>query len=174
MFKYLIILSPLAFAFNASAINFQGTPVTTKADVVVKQDSRITLSAGGVANNIPEDNVGTGQIFKLYVDASEANTKISIAGGSETIINEDGTVYSNAKDDGTKLILQIDKTNTKKVSTDTAYLPAAANQVTGASSLLTTMTNSGREIVIFNGADVPQNVTPGEYVFSFIAQAYTE
>lgn len=175
MYKYLVALSPLVFALNApAAINFQGSSVTAKAEVTIKQKSDVGLSVANVNNQIPENDVTEKFLFSFDLTALNVGTKVAIAGGNQTIIDGNGFVYSNIKDDGTKLIAQLSSADTALVSTDKTYLPQTANQADGASALLVTSGQDFSRRFSFNGADVPQNVTPGKYTFSFVAQAYTE
>ncbi|ATF92086.1 Uncharacterised protein [Cedecea neteri] len=174
--SFSLIASGLLFAFNVFAAPvFQGTPVITHADVVVKQDSQIYMNATWIDLKLPEnsDELIGKRFFQLEVGSTDANNKISLAGGNETIIQSDGTVYSaQAQRDGTRLVGIVDEAYKNRITADTAYLPAAANKSADAAALLF----SGKSDYTFNinGADITQNVTPGEYVFSFVAQAYTE
>lgn len=173
MYKYLLALSSLAFAFNAVAVEFHGDPVTTKANVIIKQDSIVGIIVNGVNTKVPEDNIDSSSLFNLNISAPNT-VSVSIAGNNETMFDQEGIVSSNAKSDGTKLLGKVDSIYLNKVTGDREYLPPSANQANGAAALLVKNAENVIQVKIIGADDKLQNVTPGEYVFSFVAQAYTE
>lgn len=176
--KSLIALGTLGlvFAGNASAVTFiDNLRAEAQAKVTVKQDSQVMIRSAGVNRKLPEngDELKGMSLFRLEISSLDSNVKVSLAGGGETLIQGDGTVHSAPRqEDGTKLIGVVDDKYLGDIKTDPLYLPAAANKTTGASAVIIP---GGTEYILnIDGADVSQNVMPGQYTFNFVAQAYTE
>lgn len=176
--KSLIALGTLGFVFagNASAVTFiDNLRTEARAQVTVKQGSQVMIRASEVNNTLPEngDQLKNKLFFRLGVSSLDANVKVSLAGGDETLIQGDGTVYSTPRqDDGTKLIGMVEAKYLGDIETDPLFLPKAANQTTGSSAVL--IPGGGESFLSISGAGVSQNVMPGQYTFNFVAQAYTE
>ncbi|WNJ77627.1 hypothetical protein RJE46_13360 [Cedecea neteri] len=176
--KSLIALGTLGlvFAGNASAVTFDDNlRATAQAKVTVKQDSQVVIRALSVNDNLPEngDEIKGKKFFQLGISALDTNVKVSLAGGGETLIQGDGTVYSAPRqEDGTKLIGLVESKFRGNIETDPLYLPNTANKTTGASAVL--FSGGTEHFLNIYGADVAQNVMPGQYTFNFVAQAYTE
>lgn len=140
---------------------------------MIKQDSLVSMVVNGVNTEIPETNISSADLFALNVSAPNT-VSVSIAGNNETMFNQEGIVSSNAKSDGTRLLGQVIKAHMNKMTGDREYLPPSANQANGAAALLISNAENTVQIAIEGAGDELQNITPGEYVFSFVAQAYTE
>lgn len=176
--KSLIALSTLGlvFAGNASAVTFiDNLRAEAEAQVTVKQDSQVTIRSSSVNHKLPEngDEIKGMKLFTLGISSLDTNVKVSLAGGGETLIQGDGTIYSALRqEDGTKLIGVLEDKYLGDIETDPLYVPDSANKTTGASAVL--LSGGTDHFLNIKGADVSQNLMPGQYTFSFVAQAYTE
>ncbi|AIR61946.1 hypothetical protein F3J34_09455 [Klebsiella sp. Ap-873] len=176
--KSLIALGTLGlvFAGNTSAVTFDDNlRIERQAKVIVTQDSQVTIRAFNINNRLPEngDELKDTKFFQLGISSLDTNVKVSLAGGGETLIQGDGTVYSAPRqEDGTTLIGIVENKYLGDIETDPLYLPNAANKTTGASAVL--LSGGTEHYLTINGADVSQNIMPGQYTFNFVAQAYTE
>lgn len=178
MHKSLITLSilGLTFALNASAaVTHYGPPVSTSASVNINSSTQLSFGVPYVNTSIPDDvnDLAGKNIFKLAISSSDTNTQISIAGVNNTAIRSDGLVVS-ARREGTDsaLIAEIKTPENASITNEQRYLP----EDTTPDSYAMLLADGVYQEINFNGpaAEVKQNISAGEYVFNFVAQAYSD
>ncbi len=174
MRKNLSLLSAfiLTFSFSTHAEPiFNGKVADATANVIVEQDSDVFINVGNPGATASADEVANAVLFSFTVGA-DSNTKVSLSGFNETKIQSDGTVLSNDMQ-GTRLIAALPDAY-KNLTPDVAYFPdrAKTHYTEGAHAVL--LADSDSYSFLVRGANVEQNVLAGQYVFDFVAQAYTE